>query len=677
MLKKYIFVLFLIVTIKEGFASTRQDFEKDLVENSFMMIDAVLYSAFNQPNSDLKSCAELLEKTIFSQEFFQNVKNIEILEVGGKDFYVAVASAALLAFADKNYDYWQNYKTLQLKDTPEGKLLFKFCAMIKLFQINLQHSKPLGSSSPFTLSETFNNIINYNYFQNQFFLNAPSVDNKKCIEWIDILQYQLNFGKKELGIFLSRNYQLHTLDNTNFLASFSDEFKEYMKHESEIAKYLKSNPQLMPSVDIANLQKISNPLLNVNNIIQNKNVQNPKIVQKNPVKPEGITLKADYLNILNEPETTERVADSKLNKDFTIPKYGTYKISPPPLLSTHALNVYKYSLLVMEKFKEIYPEFNNATTIGDKVKSATSLNGKTFKELFDIMVKALDVYFSCTRFHDAIVNAVNSRIDYATAGRPELYEKSLVDPKAKLPFDPSNKNSDGHDNLVAIGFPFNHGAYDYVHMFRLEYEISWINPEKDLAYFGYIFNITQPVRPNCHVEQALQEIRYKTPKPRDLAQTIINNYMILGKKFIESCDYLLKFEAKHKDKAQKKWKTFFELAFNGACADEYIKALVEWDVEHGSLSDDNAADPKILGDFIDDYIKTNDLAGKINNYLTKRGINNSNYQKTVEKPSENLKDLFENFINKDLNDFRKLISKNAGSADDRTILYALLVDYLK
>ncbi len=576
MLKKLLLYSFLIVN---GVASTAiEEFQKNIAQSPDGIVGAILYCAFNRKN-DINLCAEGLRKTIFSEAFLINSK----LSLNPGQLTEMVVSAVLLAFAQKDRDYWQDYQGLSANNQAIASLaeakLFKFCAIIKYFQNNL-------NNQIYPLNETFEAVATNANLKDQIFFRAPAPTLQSINQYVAELKElykEFNFAKKYMileGFWMQGDQNkmecmLSTLNKQDFLANFSNDFKQYFSKESAFTQFLAKNQEIAQFISINNLQIAINPML-----IQKPVVKKPELPPKQPIPKDFVAINPKYTDMLNNLEFAGRTPD-ELTKEFSI-AFKHYTVTPPPALSEQALILYQQNMLAIEKFIEIYPEIKQQPE--QRIKSIKEYKGtpRTFKELFETMIKALDIYFFCTRFHDAITHAIETKIDHATGANPHLYDKVLTD-KQFTPYPSSgNSNYVGHAELDAIGFLRNHAGNKDMHMFRPEYEIPWLTLE-DMAYFSSIFEIGVPIRPNYHVELALESIKGRNPKPKDLAQTLSENYATLGENFIECFKYLQGLGVK--TNALDKWKTFFELAFNGACADEYLLALVEWKITHGPLSE--------------------------------------------------------------------------------------------
>ena len=112
-----------------------------------------------------------------------------------------------------------------------------------------------------------------------------------------------------------------------------------------------------------------------------------------------------------------------------------------------------------------------------------------------------------------------------------------------------------------------------------------------MAFFGRTFSFPDGLKPNYHVEQ-LPEIEFgarKTPgngpKAIDVKRGLCQAYGVFSGLLNKEIKFLMALDLRRDPVAEAKWRSFFEQAKRGGCADEYFKNLL---IAHDIVCRDSA-----------------------------------------------------------------------------------------
>jgi len=553
--------------------------EEMIRENFNFRLDSILYLAFKDGVFDLQKAADIIIQTMISNEYqvyFNRNFSLDEWRENRNFFQKVMVFATLVAYANKGSEALRIFNTIVRTDpnpiNPFNAFVVDFLCLIDALQRNLTTTNLRDRNAPYPLADSFMYEMGLNNFLRR--INPPSVIRRdSVITWV---MYTAPFALAH--IFQSNRGEISPLNRADFKQSFANNIHDFCTNQIEIAHWAIGYPQDARLLTLDNIQLVMSGS-NIPRPVPVVHAPLASVITAVPVATpptRDIALKQTIKAGLEGTPTTERVEENEWK--FRI--NGIERtLRRPKGLNAIANQTFDAAAFAIRKYIEIYPPAQN------------SVRYTSYGNSFEQSIKAFDVYAFGAIAYDALCHAIKTKINVVLAENPALANPDVAN-RTTIVRSGSGVEElrlAAHENLDAIGFPRNHGMHANVHMFRPEYELPELYKNK-MQFFSQAFGIGEAVKPNYHVEQLVAGMAQgkapgNGPKPIEIANELCNQYALLSKIFRHEIRYLINFETRKPAEAREKWESFFTDATKGVCADEYLKALVEWQIVNGSVSD--------------------------------------------------------------------------------------------
>jgi len=468
-------------------------------------LECVIYQALQ--GQSLQAAADTIIDILLSDDF-ENLLSVssnfeQWFNDRGDKFKHTVMLASIVVFAGKKDDFVRriNSHFPSWHSTYDyHKFIIYFSALVNVLQANL------ASGSHYSLVDSLLYPANYQAFLTS--IRASAFANEVVDFFMGLFLVSLENTFKNL---------YHSLGSTNFQGNFAPDFLDFFNRRTQGSQTLSTDPdRVFITLDYLKTLTIA-PAMPA--------APTAAVAPAAPVLPSSafteITLKQTIRNAL--ANNVIRYATPETSWNFTV-RGASYTLRKPKGLTPIASDTFDTVVFAIQKLLTIYPGLAAASHIDPNLDEELGV--------FRQSIKAFDVYCFGTMAHQAIDHAIRTMVDFKIAADSSLATKELANKTHCLGAAGGASISPvAKANLTAIGFPMNHGL-GISHMFRPEYELPEMY-QGEISYFTRVFNVSDPVRPNYHVEELLYNMaRGKAPgsgpKPKDLVEGLSYQYKLWG-----------------------------------------------------------------------------------------------------------------------------------------------------